>query len=147
MADARLYIGNRTLGLACRFYARHGDAYSIGSHEGIVELLQRVAEELCTDDEFLIVQENQIGERTGNSLWKIKMDMLDPEQVPKSELDDAKTAYEAIKKDATALHNTCVSLGRQLKDAQDAAIEGDALRNKIATLEKQLIAAIDLANS
>lgn len=120
MADERLYITNITLGLACKLYSRLGDGYAIDDPDGFKELVDRVRNELCIDDDFQIIDEAQLLERIPESqLWKIKPEYVKPPIALKSELDFYKNLYDNIRAERIYLHNECVSLGRRLKDAED----------------------------
>ncbi len=122
MADSRMYIGSRTCGLACRFYARTGGQYTIGSQDGMIELVQHMSED-AMDDRLLILHEGQVGERFGEALWKIKMETLDPEMVPASEVESLRERNEHLNSECIRLSNQGAALGRKLIDAQNKVRE------------------------
>jgi hypothetical protein len=124
MADTRLYIGNTELGLAAHFYSRLGSQYTLTDGEGLKQLVERVAEELVTSDDFVILQEGKVTKEGGiGRLLKITPESKVTPMVPESSMkamtkmwSDAVSELESERK---KWHNECVSLGRRLKDAED----------------------------
>ena len=124
MADTRLYIGNTELGLAAHFYSRLGGQYTLTDGEGLKQLVERVASELVTSDDFVILQEGEVTKEGGiGRLLKITPESKTTPMVPESSLKAmTKMWSDAITENRTERekwHNECVSLGRRLKDAEE----------------------------
>lgn len=124
MADTRLYIGNTELGLAAHFYSRLGGQYTLTDGEGLRQLVERVASELVTSDDFVILQEGEVMKEGGiGRLVKITPESKTTPMVPERELDAMRKQWtDSVSdsgKELNRLHNECVSLVRRLKDAEE----------------------------
>lgn len=121
MADARLYIANMSLGIACKLYSRLGDAYSADDSIGLNQLLDAVKRELCIDDEFEIVDEGQLLERIpGTALWKLDPRFVRESMVPESQANRYRDLWTEVRKENVILKNKIATLGRQLTDEKES---------------------------